>query len=215
LCHAECPILNETQSTPCTLLHCKTWFAPVAVFTAVEIQHHIRTMESILTLPPPKDLYSLTDTQPIPEAMRHTMPYSQNMCKYPVGELTRDVFLDKWNRCEPFVLTGIRKSTSPADLLDLKNHGRKRCTSSHYDGKQWENNTTTLGAYFKAWEGEQSSEKALQIRVCFDVVSFLCSHQCRITHPTAIFKNYTPGSMRSSPNVSNKCLKNISRHMDR
>jgi hypothetical protein len=140
-----------------------------------------------IKLPPPKDLCLLTDMQPIPEAMCHMMPYSQNMCKHPIGELTRNVFLDKWNHCEPFVLMGIRKSTSPVDLLDLKNHGQKCCTSSHYDSKQRENKTTTIGAYFKAREREQSSDKFLQIRVCFDVVSVLCSHQCRITHPTVIF----------------------------
>ena len=136
-------------------------------------------MKPILSYPPPKVPQIFTNAQPsevIAEAIRHTEPCTQNMCKYQVGELTDEVFLEKWINREPFVLTGICDSTPPQDLLDLKSHGLKRCTTTYYDGQVWQNKKSTLGAYFKTWEKDQLPKKSLQIRVRPNVLVSLFAH---------------------------------------
>jgi hypothetical protein len=124
-------------------------------------------MEPILLSPSPKLLKIFANAQPsvIPESMRHAEPYTQNMCKYRVGELTDEVFLEKWINREPFVLTEISDSTTPQDLLDLKNHKLTQCTTTFYDGQVWQNRESTLSTYFKAWEKDQLPKKSLQIWV--------------------------------------------------
>jgi hypothetical protein len=75
-------------------------------------------------------------------------------------------FLEKWINREPFVLTEIIDSTTPQDLLDLKNHRLKQCTTTYYDGQAWQKKKSTLSTYFKAWKKDQSPQRSLQIRVC-------------------------------------------------
>lgn len=165
-CWEAFPVSNETPSTPCVGPHCKTWLTPTAVFSVEELNEHICAMESTLRSPPPKCLDPPPDTQHlIPESRRDKAPYSQEMCKYKVGNLSEQVFIKKWINKEPFVLVGITKSTSPAELLDLKQNGRKRCTTSFYDGETSHIKQSTLATYFKSWNGQSSSNRSLQIRV--------------------------------------------------
>jgi hypothetical protein len=138
---------------------------------------HIEEMESLLASPSPSH-QRFSDGQPsvIAEAMRHADSHMQNMCKYEVSELTDDVFLEKWSNKEPFILRGITHSTSPQDLLDLKNNRLKRCTTTFYDGQVWQTKKSTLGTYFKCWEKDQSPDKSLQIWVHLNVYLISSAH---------------------------------------
>ena len=177
-CYKACPTLNGEPPMPCLNSHSKKWLVPVAVFTAEVLQDQIRAMEKVVALPPPMGLDPRTYMQPkvIPEANRHTESYMQNMCKYKVGELTEDLFLEKWSAREPFVLTGIIDSTNPEDLLDLKKNKGKHCTTTFYDGQAWQTARSTLGSYFKIWKEDQLSNRSLQIRVCFMFHPIFCAY---------------------------------------
>ena len=177
LCHEARPTLNSDPTTPCAANHCRSWLRPVAVFTAEALQDHIGAMEAVLASPPPKGLDVLTNGRPIiPEAIRHTELYTQEMPRYSVEELTGDLFHEKWVSGEPFVLTGIIGWAAPEELLDLKKTGRKRCTTAFYDGETWQRTTSTLGSYFNTWKKDQLPGRSLQIRVCPSALSHYCVH---------------------------------------
>jgi hypothetical protein len=181
----------------CPDIHCKKWFKPVTVFTPDVLQYHIAAMEAILALPPLKDL-TVPNEQPIvPEVNRHMESYTQNMPKYNAGELTNDLFLEKWRNREPFVLTGIVESTKPEELLDLKRNRAKHCMTSYYDDGIWHTRRSTLGSYFKVWERDQLPKRSLQIRVCrylaWCYVSLLCSHEIQDYPPKSDLKKVHPG----------------------
>jgi hypothetical protein len=159
-------------SSSCVESHCQKWFIPVAVFAAEDLLSHIAAMELVQSSPVPKHLQTHTEAQPTPQNMCSMVPYTQEMCRYQVWELTDDVFFEKWSKQEPFVLTGITESRSPHDLLDLKHNRRKQCKTSFYDGQTWQTNTSTLGTYFKTWKTGQLSNFALQIRVRSNVLSY-------------------------------------------
>ena len=160
----------------CSDIHCNTWFRPVAIFTAEAVQDYIGVMEAVLALPPPKALDAVTDGScTVPEAARRDELYILDMPKYQVGELTNDVFLEKWASREPFVLTGIIESKTPEELLNLKKTKGKHCTTTFYDGDIWSTARSTLGGYFKTWEKDQLPTRSLQIRVCPNA-----SSHCRV-----------------------------------
>jgi hypothetical protein len=172
-CYNACATLNKEPPMPCVDNHCKTWLSPVAVFPTEVLQDQISAMETALALPPPKGLDPHAYMQPIiPEADRHAESYTQSMSKYKVGELTENLFLEKWSTREPFILTGIIDSTNPDDLLDLKKNKGKHCTTTFYDGQAWQTTGSTLGSYFKTWKEDQLSNRSLQIRVCSIFVPF-------------------------------------------
>jgi hypothetical protein len=139
----------------------------VAVFSVEELQDTLRSMELVLTLPPPEHLPMLPSMAPLvtESAHRSIGAYVQEMSRYPIGELTPEGFMQKWNSAEPFVLVGVVDSATPAELLDLKEHGRRQCAMSFFDGDIWQHKTTTLSAYFKRWNSQQSSSGSFQIRV--------------------------------------------------
>ena len=149
-CYNALLTLKRKPSMPCVNPRCKSWFHPVAVFTAEVLEEHLSAMEAMLALPPPKDLDAPTNIQPIiTEANRHMEPAMQNMCKYKVGELNSNLLFEKWRSCEPFVLMGITNPTNPEELLDLKKNKQKHCTTTFYNGEMWCMLRSMLGAYFK------------------------------------------------------------------
>ena len=177
LCHEEQPTLNTKPFTPCVGSHCKSWFSPVAVFTVEVLEDQISAMEAVLALPPPKGLDAQADIQPIiPEADRCMELHTQSMGKYKVGELTNDLFLEKWRNREPFVLTGITDPMKPEDLLDLERNKRKHCMTTFHDGQAWCTRRSTLGSYFKVWESVQLPNRSLQIRVYSILCPIFCAY---------------------------------------
>jgi hypothetical protein len=167
-----CPEIDADFSLPCTGPHCKTWFRPVSVFSAAELQDAISRMEGALASPLHEFLRQVPYFPPIvAESQRHVEGVDMlEMKRYKVGDLTDQQFMGLWRRREPFVLVGVIDPATPEELFDLKKHKGKKCKITYYEGGVWCTEESTLGNYFKSWGKKQS--RSLQIRVRASMLYF-------------------------------------------
>jgi hypothetical protein len=171
-CYMMCPEIDADFSLPCTGPHCKTWFRPVSVFSAAELQDAISRMEGALGSPLHEFLRQVPYFPPIvAESQRHVEGVDMlEMKRYKVGDLTDQQFMGLWRRREPFVLVGVIDPATPEELFDLKKHKGKKCKITYYEGGVWCTEESTLGNYFKSWGKKQS--RSLQIRVRASMLYF-------------------------------------------
>jgi hypothetical protein len=169
LCYDGYCSLNTSPPMPCTGVHSKTWFLPVTIFSAEELQNTIVAMENVTSSQVSQCLNQ--DRPPcVPESIRHEEGLEmQQMARYQIGEMTEEIFQQKWDNKEPFVLVGVVEPTPPMELLDFTKNGRKRCTVSFLQAGICHSRTSTLAGYFKSWDKMQDPDMALQIRVCSSI----------------------------------------------
>ena len=168
LCYQDLPAAAEDHPPGgCTGRHHGGSLWPVTFFSLTDLHNTLKSMESVMLMSRPFELGLLPASR---------SPLSQPTCsgergamvelpRYSLQELTQEMFTQKWNKCEPFVLTGVIDPTTPAQLLDLPKQGNRKCTTMFFDGEVWQTSDSTLSTYFGSWNQTQLSKRSLQIRV--------------------------------------------------